>query len=227
MFFYSQKKIIYLSKFNQGLTIKKNYIDPCKYSINYSKHVFFGNVLFIWLFFLHHVFLVVFALGSPYKSAVNKKTKQRKDTTMKYEISYNHTQGFLIEPVQLTLAGLSKAIRYILENLNEELTLDLLEQISGISRFALIRQFKKKFGISPMKWIWRLRTALAAKLLECSDNGRIIDVAIICGFSSQAHLSRLVKAYTGKTPLEIRTNNKVDSEEDSAKFLLDAFALAV
>lgn len=101
---------------------------------------------------------------------------------------------------------LKQATDYIIENIAEQVTLNEIEDATGICRFTLTRMFKKKYGVSPVKWIWRLRTEFAKQLLESTLSARIIDIAVYSGFSSQAHLSRLIKETYGKTPAEIKAS---------------------
>jgi AraC-like DNA-binding protein len=99
--------------------------------------------------------------------------------------------------------NLSEIEAYIFKNICEPLQLDELEIEFNVSKFSIIRSFKKHFGITPNKWIWEIRTIYAAHLLRTVDHIRIIDAAVYAGFSSQAHLSRLMKQKFGLTPAEM------------------------
>ena len=127
---------------------------------------------------------------------------------------------------EIAAHGLEGVIRYILNNIAEEITLLDLEMASDVSRFSICRSFRKYFGLPPLKWIWKLRTIFAAKLLRSSNDIRIIDAAVFCGFSSQAHLSRLIKESYGKSPGDLKACSKNCNGFNPLKSLLEAYAEA-
>lgn len=71
-----------------------------------------------------------------------------------------------------------------------------LERISGLSRYELSRQFKKMLGTSPYRYSVYRRLEKARKMLPYSS---LVDIAQHCGFSDQAHFSRLFKSNFGIT----------------------------
>ena len=68
----------------------------------------------------------------------------------------------------------------------------------GVSAAHASRAFKEWFGLPPVRYRGEHRVRRAVFLLQ--DGMRPIDVAISCGFSDQAHLSRELKKATGLTP---------------------------
>ncbi|WP_162806352.1 helix-turn-helix domain-containing protein [Sphingosinicella terrae] len=68
-----------------------------------------------------------------------------------------------------------------------------------ISTRTLTRQFRQCFGLAPARFRWRARTLAAwrAILLESQP---LASVAASFGFSDQAHLTRSVRALTGRPP---------------------------
>ena len=116
-------------------------------------------------------------------------------------------QTIQIELFDIQLVAYSRvdrAIKFILENISEAISLKDLEQASGMNKYALSRAYKKKYGLSPLKWIWLLRTYYAVNLLKEQPSLKIIDIAIYTGFVSQSHLCRSIKKQYGKTPTSLR-----------------------
>jgi AraC-like DNA-binding protein len=70
--------------------------------------------------------------------------------------------------------------------------IDSIAEEVGLSAYALIRRFKKVYGISPHAWRMQARANAAARLL--SDNAPLADVAGSCGFADQSHMSRIFKS---------------------------------
>jgi AraC-like DNA-binding protein len=73
-----------------------------------------------------------------------------------------------------------------------------LEAVSGLSRFALARQFRARLGTSPYRYSLMRRLEFVRERL----GGRrpTVDLALEAGFSDQAHLARLFKGAFGVTP---------------------------
>ena len=85
------------------------------------------------------------------------------------------------------------------------LTVNLLERYgeNAAEEAEFSRQFRKTIGDSPHQFLMRCRMERALGLL--TDAGHpLSDIAIACGFSDQAHLTRLFKRFTGKTPRQYR-----------------------
>ncbi|WP_444930341.1 AraC family ligand binding domain-containing protein [Microbulbifer sp. SSSA002] len=94
--------------------------------------------------------------------------------------------------------GALKARSYLQENWQGNVTLDELCQLTGMSRYQLIRSFNAQFGISPHQFLILLKTQKARTLFR--TGARVANVAIDCGFFDQSHLSRNFKRVFGITP---------------------------
>lgn len=80
----------------------------------------------------------------------------------------------------------------------ENITLDDLCKLTGLSKYYLLRSFTKQKGISPYSFLETIRIDKAKKMLE---QGTLpIDVAFQTGFSDQSHFSNFFKKFIGLTP---------------------------
>ena len=70
----------------------------------------------------------------------------------------------------------------------------------GTNRFTLMRDFKRRFATTPHAFLLTLRVERARELLARGSD--IAEVALACGFSDQAHLTRCFKRVVGVTPGE-------------------------
>lgn len=93
--------------------------------------------------------------------------------------------------------------KFLAENFTRKLSTADLAAICGLSSFHFIRAFTKTFGQPPHQYILDLRLTLAEKLL-LEDNMAIAEIAYLCGFSSQSHLTASMKTHRGRTPAEMR-----------------------
>lgn len=74
-----------------------------------------------------------------------------------------------------------------------------LAATARLSRSHFSRAFKAQFGRSPHQYILERRVARAQHLMLVT-NCRLCDVAQACGFSDQAHLSRMFRRLVGAAP---------------------------
>jgi AraC-like DNA-binding protein len=73
-----------------------------------------------------------------------------------------------------------------------------LEAVTGLSRFALARQFRARYGASPYRYSLQRRLEEARARLRAGLS--IGAVALATGFADQAHLTRMFRGAFGLTP---------------------------
>lgn len=98
---------------------------------------------------------------------------------------------------------IQKTVDFIEENLSEEIKIEMLANIAGLSQFYFQRLFKRLVKRPVNEYIKLRRLARASEAL-LDKNMRIIDVALDFGFSSHETFSRAFKDAYGITPAEFR-----------------------
>lgn len=83
------------------------------------------------------------------------------------------------------------------------LSLEQLSAQSGISRYAIIRLFKRNFGLTPHAFQLNLRINQARDRLKSGSS--VVDIAYDLGFSDQSHFHRVFKSLTGVTPKQYQS----------------------
>ncbi|MFZ5891699.1 MAG: helix-turn-helix domain-containing protein [Myxococcota bacterium] len=78
-----------------------------------------------------------------------------------------------------------------------------LSEQSGLSRFQVLRAFKRVYGLPPHAYQLRVRIGLAQRALRAGR--RPAEVAEDFGFVDQSHFSRHFKQLVGVTPLQYMT----------------------
>ncbi|MBO5481143.1 MAG: helix-turn-helix transcriptional regulator [Clostridia bacterium] len=108
---------------------------------------------------------------------------------------------------------IQKAISYLNQNYQKQITLKELGKITGYSPNHLQRIFTDVMGLSPQAYLEKIRMDNAKFLLSQMDNS-LADVAYECGFSSQSYFSKIFKKHTLLTPNEFRRKSsfKYDKE---------------
>lgn len=114
---------------------------------------------------------------------------------------------------KLSLKQLCSVIQFMAENLRDNIHLDSLSQIAGVSTFHFSRLFKNTIGEPPAKHLRRLRVERAEFLLTDNENISLVDIALQCGFYDQSHFTRVFKSVAGMTPLkyQIETSRSTTS----------------
>jgi AraC family transcriptional regulator len=97
-----------------------------------------------------------------------------------------------------------RGIQDLIESrLDADLTLQELAAEIGYSRSHFLRMFRATTGMTPHRYVLKRRLERARQLLEQVELS-IAEVAMICGFSSQAHLTLAFRTKYGITPTEYR-----------------------
>lgn len=91
---------------------------------------------------------------------------------------------------------------YLEARFDEDVRLDRLAEIAGLTRHHLIRAFRRETGLTPHAYLVDRRIRAARLLL--ADGSAPADVAVRCGFCDQSHLNRAFKARMGVTPGSFR-----------------------
>lgn len=87
--------------------------------------------------------------------------------------------------------------------LHADLSLLEIAAESGYSRTHFLRMFRASTGMTPHQYLMTLRIDRAKELLA-NPNSNLIDVATICGFSSQSHMTTVFRRLVGLTPTDYR-----------------------
>jgi AraC family transcriptional regulator len=116
-----------------------------------------------------------------------------------------------------------KLDQYLKENLARPVRLRLLAELVNLSVSHFNRSFKASRGIAPHRHIVQLRLERAQSLMR-STNDPLCDIALACGLTDQAHLTKLFRRHLGQTPNAWR--RKFFSEE-APRQSADSFAGSV
>lgn len=99
--------------------------------------------------------------------------------------------------------GLGRVRDSLGDHADQPLSLADAAKVAGVSEFALLRQFKRAFGITPHAFLTDCRVQRARARLRAGETPGL--VAAACGFCDQSHLNRAFKARVGVTPGQYRS----------------------
>jgi AraC family transcriptional regulator len=86
---------------------------------------------------------------------------------------------------------------------HRDISLDRLAEESGYSRAHFLRMFRVATGITPHQYVLDVRLTHAQEWLR-RKGSNLADVAAVCGFSSQSHMTSVFRRRLGVTPAEFR-----------------------
>ena len=129
-----------------------------------------------------------------------------------YEIKLNRIRSIVysIEGQINTVIGIRN---YIDNNYDVNLNLDLLSQTQFVSKYHLLRLFKKYYGQTPRQYLIDKRIKISKEHLI--DGMSVTESCFDVGFESLASFSNLFKIKTGKTPTEFQKEQLSRSELDT------------
>lgn len=121
----------------------------------------------------------LYSIASSYMQAIQKPKATEKDLFGYIE----HTQ------------------EYMLEHYSETIDLEELARSSGFSTSRFYQAFRRQTGLSPLKYITKLRMDASLRQLSQSHPS-IVEVAHSVGYPDEYYFSRLFKKQMGLTPTE-------------------------
>jgi AraC-like DNA-binding protein len=95
-------------------------------------------------------------------------------------------------------AVVTRAQAYLRNRFAERVRLASLAEECGVSRFQIIRRFRRVTGVTPFTYLAQIRVNRAQAML--SNGCSLSDVAYSCGFSDQSHMTRAFKQAVGMPP---------------------------
>jgi AraC family transcriptional regulator len=102
-----------------------------------------------------------------------------------------------------TLARVTRVVRMIESDLERSHDLDSLAEMARLSPYHFLRTFERLTGTTPHQYLLRMRLRRAAILLR-TENGKVLDIALDCGFQDISNFNRAFRAEFGKPPRAYR-----------------------
>jgi transcriptional regulator GlxA family with amidase domain len=94
---------------------------------------------------------------------------------------------------------LQRVLDYIAANVRSDLTLEKLAAVACYSTFHFARKFTVALGVSPQRYVGRVRLKGAMEELGTGKLS-LAEIALNANFSSQASFTRAFRRETGTTP---------------------------
>ena len=145
---------------------------------------------------------------------IMKHRQKYKDTSLIQGFSFGILMNLLLEHSQQEkgkfIIGennyLSEAVRFIHENLNQNLTVSEISKHFFVSRDKLNRDFRNYMNMSALEFITATRINTAKDFLKKGEKS-IREISSLCGFENDIYFYSFFKKHTGMTPREYTEKN--------------------
>lgn len=103
---------------------------------------------------------------------------------------------------------LRRAQEYFEERLSQDVNLQEVANLTGLSQSQFARAFKASTGVPPYRWFLDARVKRAQELLLQGKIG-IADIATQVGFADQSHFTKTFRRATGATPKDWQCDRRI------------------
>lgn len=121
--------------------------------------------------------------------------------------SVGYIKIFDIETQGKKYRALRRITEFVNENFSEPITLDMIANETGLSRYYISHLFKELMNTTFIGYLNELRLSRAAMLLTTTDIP-VIEIAGMSGFNNISNFNRAFKMYYDTTPSKYRRNEK-------------------
>lgn len=97
--------------------------------------------------------------------------------------------------------------RYIDGHFKENITLDMLAELSHVNKYYMVHSFSREYGISPINYLISRRIEESKYLLSDTDHS-LSQISHMLGFSSPSYFSQSFRKLEGISPMEYRKQRK-------------------
>ena len=113
-----------------------------------------------------------------------------------------------VESEANTISDLEEKVLVIINEFisDPELSVDFVAQKMDVSRTTLFRGMKEELGVTPSKYIKKVKLQKAIELLNETDL-RISEIAFQLGFSDPSYFTRIFKSEMGVSPHEFKSKH--------------------
>lgn len=122
-----------------------------------------------------------------------------------------YSEGSSSVSLQESNAEVNSICEFLRDNYSKNISLNDLSNLTGVSKYHLLRSFTKQKGISPYSYLEAIRINEAKKFLEQGISP--LEVALKTGFTDQSHFTNFFKKFIGITPKQYM-KIFIDRDED-------------
>ena len=111
-------------------------------------------------------------------------------------------------------ARVTRTVRMIERRPDGRLTLGRLARAAGLSPYHFLRTFERLTGVTPHQYVLRARLREAAMRLV-DEPGKVLDIALDCGFGDVSNFNRAFRAEFGVNPSRYRARRAIGQDRSA------------
>ncbi|QJD09379.1 helix-turn-helix transcriptional regulator [Flammeovirga sp. MY04] len=138
-----------------------------------------------------------------------KAIQHSKDATQVKEIIYNEavelSEMISDIPQQKNALAVNKVVDYLKGNFSEDISVDEIARMAGLSKAHLMREFKKNIGQTILQYQTKLRIEASQHLLI---DQTVTETAYQVGYNNPNYFSTVFRKVTGFSPIEFQEKNR-------------------
>lgn len=116
-----------------------------------------------------------------------------------------------LSPIQKRNPRVCITVRQYIDNhFKENISLDMLAELSHVSKYHMVHVFTEEYGISPINYLIYKRIEEGKKLLQTTDYSLAL-IGRTLGFSSPSYFSQAFKKQVQCTPMEYRKKSRIEN----------------
>ena len=124
-------------------------------------------------------------------------------------LSRQENFAITLTPIQKKSTRLCIAVRQYIDNhFKENLSLEILAEITHVSKYHMVHVFTEEYGISPINYLISKRIEEGKQLLQRTDYSLAL-IGRTLGFSSPSYFSQAFKKQVHCTPMEYRKKSRL------------------
>lgn len=163
---------------------------------------------------------ITMSLKSLYEAILKRRPKIEKEEAFYFlleQILKEYTTDFDESRPEKPDDTIQRLCTYMEAHYAENISLDDLSDMAGLSKYYLLRFFTKQIGVSPYRYLQTIRIQEAKKLLE--KGTAPVEAAGRTGFADQSHFSNFFKEFIGLTPKQYMKifTDRAETEEQTAE----------
>lgn len=101
--------------------------------------------------------------------------------------------------------------RYVRRNVEAPIRLEDLAQEACLSKYHFLRKFRRQAGMTPMRFVTRVRMEVARNLIRHSHLS-LEAIAAQAGFAGESHMHQVFRKHLGQSPGSLRSPSQADSQ---------------
>ena len=120
-----------------------------------------------------------------------------------HENNQRITEKFTVEKI-FDDERIDKAIEFINENYNKDISLNVVAKASAVSKFHLVRLFKEATGKTPWQYLTTYRMQKAYEIIKNNPKIKVKELCFEVGFNHPEYFDRVFKKHNKKSVTDIK-----------------------